>query len=84
MSKKGGGALTVCRFKGSMASKRGMLFLRGDLYPNPHYVRKVDTLIHIMLEKFSANDFALSEAENSFSGPLNRRGIIDLPLLKRH
>ena len=35
-----------------------------------------------MLEKFSANDFPLSEAEYSFSGPLNRRGIIDLPLPK--
>ena len=34
------------------------------------------------LEKFSANDFALSGAEDNTSGPLNRRGIADLPLLR--
>ena len=33
------------------------------------------------LEKFSANDFALSDAENT-SRPLNRGGIADLPLLR--
>ena len=33
------------------------------------------------LEKFSANNFALSDAEDSTSGPLNRGGIADLPLL---
>ena len=32
------------------------------------------------LEKFSANSFALSDAEDNTSGPLNRGGIADLPL----
>ena len=32
------------------------------------------------LEMFSANNFALSDAEDSTSGPLNRGGIVDLPL----
>ena len=34
------------------------------------------------LEKFSANKFALSDAEDNTSGPLNRVGIADLPLLR--
>ena len=34
------------------------------------------------LEKFSANKFALSEAEDNTSGPLNRGGIEDLSLLR--
>ena len=33
-------------------------------------------------EKFSANNFALSNAEDNTSGPLNRGGIADLPLLR--
>ena len=33
-------------------------------------------------EKFSANNFALSDAEDKTSGPLNREGIADLPLLR--
>ena len=36
----------------------------------------------VFLEKFSANNFALSDAEDSTSGPLNRGGIADLPLLR--
>ena len=32
-------------------------------------------------EKFLANNFALSDAEDNTSGPLNRGGIADLPLL---
>ena len=32
------------------------------------------------LEKFSANNFALSDAEDNTSGPLKRGGIADLPL----
>ena len=32
------------------------------------------------LEKFSANNFALSDAEDNTSGPLNRGDIVDLPL----
>ena len=34
------------------------------------------------LEKFLANNFALSHAEGNTSGPLNRGGIADLPLLR--
>ena len=34
------------------------------------------------LEMFSANNFALSDAEDNTSGPLNRGGIADLPLLR--
>ena len=33
-------------------------------------------------EKFSANNFALSDAEDNTSGPLNRGDIADLPLLR--
>ena len=33
-------------------------------------------------EKFSANNFALSDAEDNTSGPLNRGGTADLPLLR--
>ena len=34
------------------------------------------------LEKLSANNFALSDAEDNTSGPLNRGGIADSPLLR--
>ena len=34
------------------------------------------------IEKFSANNFALSDAEDNTSGPLNRGAIADLPLLR--
>ena len=34
------------------------------------------------LERFSANNFALSDAEDNNSRPLNRGGIVDLPLLR--
>ena len=34
------------------------------------------------LEKLLANNFALSDAENNTSRPLNRGGIADLPLLR--
>ena len=34
------------------------------------------------LEKFSANNFALSDAEDNTSGPLNRGSIVDLPFLR--
>ena len=33
------------------------------------------------LEKFSANNLVLSDAEDNTSGPLNRGGMTDLPLL---
>ena len=32
------------------------------------------------LEKFLANNFALSDAEDNTSSPLNRGGVVDLPL----
>ena len=34
------------------------------------------------LEKFSVNNFALSDPEDNTSRPLNRGGIADLPLLR--
>ena len=34
------------------------------------------------IEKFSANNFALSDAEGNSSGPLNRGGIADLSLMR--
>ena len=34
------------------------------------------------LEKFSANNFALSDAEDDTSGPLNRGGIANLPSVR--
>ena len=34
------------------------------------------------IEKFSANNFALSDAEDNTSGPLNRGGIAHLPIRK--
>ena len=33
-------------------------------------------------EKFLTNNFALSDAEDNTSGPLNRGGIADIPLLR--
>ena len=35
------------------------------------------------LEKFSANNFALLDAEGNTSRPVNRRVIADLPLLRK-
>ena len=35
-----------------------------------------------VLENFSPNNFALSDAEDNTSGPLNTGGIADLPLLR--
>ena len=37
---------------------------------------------HQFLEKFSANNFALTDAEDKTFRPVNRRGIADLPLLR--
>ena len=34
-----------------------------------------------IFEKILANNFALTDAEDNISGPLNRGGIADLPLL---
>ena len=35
-----------------------------------------------VLRKFLASNFAISDAEDNTSGPLNRRGIADVPLLR--
>ena len=35
-----------------------------------------------LLEKFLANNFALSDTEDNNSSPFNRGGIADLPLLR--
>ena len=35
-----------------------------------------------LLEKFLAKNFVLSEAEDNTTGPFNRGGIADLPLLR--
>ena len=35
-----------------------------------------------LLEKFLESNFALSDTEDKISGPLNRGGIADLPLLR--
>ena len=35
-----------------------------------------------VLEKFLANNFALSNAEDNTSGPLNTGGLADLPSLR--
>ena len=34
------------------------------------------------LKKFAANNFTLSDAEDNTSRLLNRRGVVDLPLLR--
>ena len=44
--------------------------------------RETGKKIPEFLETFSANNFALSDAEDNTSGPLNRGGIADLPLLR--
>ena len=41
-----------------------------------------ESSIFEFLEKFLANNFALYDAEDNTSGPLNRGGIADLPLLR--
>ena len=36
----------------------------------------------LSFRKFLVNDFALSDAQDNISGPLNRGGMADLPLLR--
>ena len=44
---------------------------------------KIPNLLRLeFLQKFLANSFALSETEGNTSAPLNRGGIVDLPLLR--
>ena len=48
-----------------------------------HVKRNIPELSRLeLLEKFLANNFDLSNAEDNTSGPLNRRGTADLPLLR--
>ena len=54
----------LCSFRLVLKGKRGKKI------PKPSRLE--------FLEKFSANNFALSYAENNTSGPLNRGGIADL------
>ena len=58
----------LCRFKLVLEEKTGKEILE---------LSRLD-----FLEKFSANNFTLSDAEDNTSGPLNRGGIADLPLLR--
>ena len=45
--------------------------------------KKIPESSHLeFLLKLLANSFALSDAEDNISGPLNRGGIADLPLLR--
>ena len=34
---KNGGTWTACRFNEGLGKKEGIMFLRGDWYPNAHY-----------------------------------------------
>ena len=59
----------LCRFKLVLEGKTGKKI------PQPSRLE--------FLEKFSANNFALSGAEHNTSGPLNSGGIADLSLLRK-
>ena len=59
----------LCRFKLVLEEKTGKEILE---------LLRLD-----FLEKFSANNFTLSDAEDNISWPLNRGGIAYLTLLKR-
>ena len=63
-----GVAETLCSFR---------LFLEGKTGKETSESSRLE-----FLEKFSANNFALSDAEDNTSGALNRGGIADLPLLR--
>ena len=58
----------LCRFKLVLEEKTGKQILELSRFD--------------FFEKFSANNFTLSDAEDNTSGPLNRRGIVYLPLLR--
>ena len=67
--------LTILGFKEILCSFR--VVLEGKTGKEIHESSRLE-----FLEKFSANNFALSDAEDKTSGPLNRGSIADLPLLK--
>ena len=53
------------------------------LVPEGKTAKEIPELSRLeFLEKFSANNFALSDAEDNNSVPLKRGGIADLPLLR--
>ena len=58
----------ICHFR---------LVLEGKTGKEIPYPSRLD-----FLEKLLANNFALSDAEDNTSGPLNRGGIADSPLLR--
>ena len=63
-----GGTEILCNFRLVLAAKTGKEILESSR--------------HEFLEKFSANNFALSDQEDNTSGQLNRGGIADLLLLR--
>ena len=58
----------LCSFKLALEAKTGKEILESSRLE--------------FLEKFSADNYALSAAEDNTSGPLNRGDIEDLPLLR--
>ena len=63
------GATEICIFKLVQEGKTGKEI------PEPSRLE--------IIEKFSANNFALSDAENNTSGPLNRGGIADFAIRQK-
>ena len=58
----------LCSFRSILEGKTGIEILESS---------KLESL-----RNFSASNFALSDAEDNTSGPLNKGGIVDLPLLE--
>ena len=52
-------------------------YVVSDQFKKGKYVKR-----YLSQEKFLANNFALSDVEKDTSGPLNREGVADLPLLR--
>ena len=52
-------------------------YVVSDQFLKGKYVKR-----YLSQEKFLANNFALSDVEKDTSGPLNREGVADLPLLR--
>ena len=60
-----------------LLTNQGSLVLEGKTGKEIHESSRLE-----VIEKFSANNFALLVAEGNTSRPLNRGGIADLPLLR--
>ena len=59
------------------------IFCSFKLVPEGNTGKEIPELSRLeSLEKFSGNNFALSDAEDITSGSLNRGGIVDLHLLR--